>query len=81
MSKYFKMALYFHNTADAGWFGCMGPEGKEYHCAADLNGRTCIAWKDMENDPSPTVINTSDKDCFYALVYNVEAKLSMQERL
>ncbi len=22
---------------------------------------------------------TSDKDCFYALVYNVEAKLSMQE--
>ena len=81
MSKYFKMALYFHNTADAVCFGCMGPEGKEYHCVADLNGRTCIAWKDVENDPSPTVIMTSDKDCFYALVYNVEAKLSMQERL
>lgn len=81
MSRYYKMALYFHDTQQSLYFGCMGPNGVGFHNVVDpveLNGYT---WKDSETDPSPTLILTSDTKALYAMVFNLESKMKMDEAI
>lgn len=76
MSRYYKMALYVHDTDEALYFGCMGPDAKGLHYVTDLSGQKGCSWADREDDPAPTMILASDRQSFHALVFDVETKLS-----
>lgn len=80
MSKYYKMALYFHDTDNALYFGCMGPEAAGLHYLTDASGKNGCAWRDMPDDPSPTMVVASDSQSFYALVFDVKSKIDLADK-
>lgn len=80
MSKYYKMALYFHDTDNALYFGCMGPEAAGLHYLTDASGKNGCAWRDMPDDPSPTMVVASDSQSFYALVFDIESKIALADK-
>ncbi len=78
-SKYYKMALYLHDTERSLYFESMGPHGVNFHYVTDQLGRVICAWRGEVTDPSPTLILTSDPQSFYALVFDINSKISMPE--
>lgn len=80
-SKYYKMALNFHDTEDAIYFGCMGPNGSEMQFIVGPHGSPAFSWKVRDDDPAPSMVITSDSNAFYVMIYDVESKYEMEETM
>ena len=73
-SRYYKMAMSFHDTENSIYFECMGPRGSDIHYVIRPDGKAVCSWKSPDNDPSPSLVLASDTKSFYVLVFDPEGK-------
>lgn len=69
-SSYYKLPIYFHNTAGYLLFTAAGPEAAQTTFIINHSTKKGYRWTTPPRTPSPLTIHASDSNSFYALIHN-----------